>query len=351
MSYNPGNRFIGPELLAGAIKDQAEDKRRRKENDALVKGFMQMHQSSPELQRILPVQDWGDVAPNQIKGWLQGLEVQQQAQAQQAAQQQAQQQAMLQQQQMRDAAARQGAMGNVLQGLQDPNDPLAMYLMQAQAGGAQFSGDEITQSLQRLRPPRPFDATGDGSPDFWLDPNNNMKNAPGDNSPQQQQKLLQSLMGQQIGGSLMTNSMRLSDYINQNYAADGSLRQGARRDPIAEELLRQANAVSMQLNGRPVFEGRDADPAPVKEDDDRGWFGRQIDDFRRRGSRGAEAGGQAGSDPLVDEAQAYVARQEQAQQGNQPVLSIAQFESEFEAQYGRKPSPLEVERARNKYWR
>ncbi len=184
MSYNPGNRFMGPEFLAVGIKDAADERRRRKENDALVKGFMQMHQASPELQRILPVRDWGEVAPNQIKGWLQGLELQQaeQQQAQQqalaaeqaAAQQQAAEQAAAQQQ------AQQAALMEVLQNVDQagaPMTPQAQYLASmAGQGGGQMDSRQIMDVLGGLSGPRAFDGAQYADTDILLAPTGNVIN-------------------------------------------------------------------------------------------------------------------------------------------------------------------------------
>jgi hypothetical protein len=178
MSYNPGNQFIGPQVMSKVLFDQIDEKKRRKENDALVKGFMQMHQASPELQRILPVQDWGDVAPNQIKGWLQGVALQQEEQ--QRMQQQTQQQ-LAQQQAAQQQQAQQQALMQVLQGLGGSNTPMtpqANYLsaMVGQGGGGQMDSKQIMEVLGGLAGPRAFDSKQYADTDILLAPTGNVIN-------------------------------------------------------------------------------------------------------------------------------------------------------------------------------
>jgi hypothetical protein len=76
MGYNPtgGMTFQAPGIIADRNKEMRammkEDMDRDKENMALLKGFKMLHQASPELQEMLPVEDWGAVSPNQVRGLM-----------------------------------------------------------------------------------------------------------------------------------------------------------------------------------------------------------------------------------------------------------------------------------------
>lgn len=44
-------------------------------DEAMMQGFKLLWEASPELKRLAPVGDWGNVAPNQVRGLLAGMEV------------------------------------------------------------------------------------------------------------------------------------------------------------------------------------------------------------------------------------------------------------------------------------
>jgi hypothetical protein len=284
MSYNPGNQFIGPQVMERMLFSQIDEKKQRKENDALVKGFMQMHQSSPELQRLLPVQDWGNVAPNQIKGWLQGLEMQQ-GERQQAQQQQAEQQARQQQ------AREQQALMQVLQGVgPQQRTPAAQYLQLT--GGQGMDSTQLMKALEGLQPPPAptgHDLDGDGKVDVYFGPTGNQVNLETADTGSRARKELESLMTRSFAGSMMQSNTRLHDYITNTYDANGALVPGARPSPIGEELLRQANELSLQTSGKPLFVTRPgAAPVAVAEPDDGGMLGKAARAMRSGSGNGSE---------------------------------------------------------------
>jgi hypothetical protein len=108
MAYNPGNmaalalarhnaerdRALQAQMFnsksaqaaAEAAKQRAEQE---KQAAAVTKGFRQVWEASPELQQVIPVRNWGDVAPNQIMGMVQGLAMLQQREQQRIVQEKA----------------------------------------------------------------------------------------------------------------------------------------------------------------------------------------------------------------------------------------------------------------------
>jgi hypothetical protein len=97
MAYNPNNRYMGPEFALDVMKQREQQAEKEKEDKGLLDGFKKLHAASPELQGMVPVRDWGDVAPNMVRGIMQGIqamsvETQRRAQAEQimASQQQRQ---------------------------------------------------------------------------------------------------------------------------------------------------------------------------------------------------------------------------------------------------------------------
>lgn len=93
--YNP----TGLHMAANFMEQEKQQKEKEKSDAEMVKGFMALHKASPELQSIAPVNDWGDVSANQIRGMMQGLKLvteestrRQRAAESQIQQQQAQQQ-------------------------------------------------------------------------------------------------------------------------------------------------------------------------------------------------------------------------------------------------------------------
>lgn len=61
--------FMMQEMSRGADFAR-EQKEKDKEDLGLLEGFKKVHAASPDLQELFPVQDWGDVAPNQVRGML-----------------------------------------------------------------------------------------------------------------------------------------------------------------------------------------------------------------------------------------------------------------------------------------
>lgn len=87
--YNPAIMNTGFSMMGGMQRDRqssamdkmakdADDEKQRKEKERkdlqMMKGFKALHEASPELRKIAPVDDWGDVTPNQVRGMMQGLE-------------------------------------------------------------------------------------------------------------------------------------------------------------------------------------------------------------------------------------------------------------------------------------
>jgi len=307
MAYNPGNQ----NMMGQYLIDQAEQKRQRKENDALVKGFMQMHQASPELQKLIPVDDWGDVAPNQIKGWVQGVALQQQQQQQQQAQQQAMQAQQQQQAAAEQAAQRQAleraALEQVLAGIGgDSMTPSARFLQAG--GGQQLAPKDLIGILDSLSGPRGYDLTNDGNKDVWLAPTGNQLNLGGERADKgEARKALQGLLTSPIGGNMFQSTVRLGDYIDNTYNPDGTTKEGRKQNTAAEELLRQANELSIQVSGQPLFlpKAKRTAAAPAA------------------GAPAAPAAVAPAVDPLVQQAQAYI---QQLQQGGGGPRSFATME-------------------------
>ena len=140
--------------------------------------------------------------------------------------------------------------------------------------------------------------------------------------------------------------MRLHDYINQTYDANGALLPGVRPSPIGDELLRQANELSLQTSGQPLFVTRPgAAPVAVAEPDDGGLLGRMVNKLRGKPPVVAAGPGQrtvTPVDPLVQQAQAFIQQQESG--GDQEFDTLEDAEAARAAGY-RGPAMIGGRRA------
>jgi len=96
MPYNPGNKFIGPQVMAGFMDREKQQREKDKSDGDLMKGFKALHQASPELQAMVPIQDFGDMSANAVRGIMEGIGAMHQQQQVQVQQAQAEQQAQAQ---------------------------------------------------------------------------------------------------------------------------------------------------------------------------------------------------------------------------------------------------------------
>jgi len=152
MPYSPGNRFKGADFMASAMDAERQRREKEKQDVDLMKGFKALHQASPELQQIIPIEDFGDMSANAVRGIMEGLTatVQQQQLQMQAQQQQFQQQAQMQE----------------------------MQAQQAMQGFRERSFDEQMALRQQQAQRRPEMISIAGEPTFMLSPSGNLQRIP-----------------------------------------------------------------------------------------------------------------------------------------------------------------------------
>ena len=59
--------------IAGLITDRKERREKEKESKEMMEGFKMFYENSPELQKMMPVQDFDDLSPNMVRGMTQAM--------------------------------------------------------------------------------------------------------------------------------------------------------------------------------------------------------------------------------------------------------------------------------------